>query len=96
MIWKRNLRKWCKELWSGFIWLGSGSSSGPYYSRTCSYEWKRMWGERSGAFSSVRHLHVKGVFGQWSSGNHTRKEYTRTKAQASSFQGKADIVVSCG
>ena len=33
-----------------------------YYKRTCSYEWKWTWGERSGAFSSVRHLHVKGVF----------------------------------
>ena len=38
----------------------------------------------------------QGFFGRWRSGNHKRKEYTRTKAQAWSFQGKADIVVSCG
>ena len=54
-----------------------------------------MWGERGGAFSNIRHLHVKGVFGKWSSGNHKMKEYSRTKAQAWSFQRKADIVVSC-
>jgi hypothetical protein len=57
-------------------------------SRDKSYEWKWTWGERSGAFSSGRHLHVKGVLGQWSSGSHKRKEYTRTKAQAWSFKEK--------
>ena len=62
-----------------------------YYNRTCSYEWKWMWGERSGAFSCVRHLHVKGVFGPWSSGNHKRKEYTTRKAQAWSFKEKQKL-----
>ena len=56
-------------------YLKSRNSCNLSYNRACSYEWKWTWGERSGAFSSVRQLHVKGVFGQWSSGNHKRKEY---------------------
>jgi len=31
MILRRSLRKWRKEVWTGFIWLRSGSSSRLYW-----------------------------------------------------------------